>query len=81
MARESESKSSNGPVARFRSFGIEATVWSNDKGKSVTVKKTYKDESGDYQETNTFFPDELARLAMVASRAHEYCNLRFDDCS
>jgi len=70
-----ESKSSNEPVKRFRSYGIEAAVWNNDKGKSVTIQKTYKDSNGEYQSTNTFFPDELPRLRAVAESAFLFCCL------
>ena len=66
------------PIGRFSSYGIEAAIWQGKEDRlSVTVKKTYKEkESNKYIETNTFFPDELPRLALVVQQAYEFCVLK-----
>ena len=75
--RSQQSQQPQRPVVKFRSYGIEASVWKHENGYSVTIRKTYKNEdSGEYKETNTFFPDDLPRLALVANAAFEFVSLK-----
>ena len=64
------------PVKRFRSYGIEASVWEHDKGYSVTLRKSYKTDDGSYKETNTYFMDDLPRLGLVAAEAYRFIALK-----
>lgn len=66
------------PVERFRSYGIEASVWENEGKLSVSIRKRYKDEGGDYHDTTTFFQDDLPRLILVAQKAFEFIALADD---
>lgn len=72
------------PVKEFRSHGVKAAVWRREKetddGRkyfeySVTVSKSYKDANGDWQETDTYFPNELSVLKIVVSEALRYIML------
>jgi len=77
----------NKPVIQFRAFNVTASVFVEGKNKSVAITKSYpvKDKSGnktgEYKETNSFFVDDLPRLALVANKAYEYCQLTETDNS
>jgi hypothetical protein len=66
------------PVAKFRSFNISAAVWKQEKGFSVSINKTYKKDDGTYEDTTTFFQDDLPRLCLVANKAFEFMALNSD---
>ena len=73
------------PVKQFRAKGnIVASIWKNEvvqdgrtqERYSVQIRKQYKKENGEYQETNRFFPDELPRLVLVAQKAYAHITIR-----
>ena len=37
----------------------------------VTLSRSYKDEQGNYQETNSYTNDELLRIARLAERTYD----------
>jgi len=56
----------NGNVLRhIRVGGIEATVWKNTNGGkeylSVTLKRNYKDASGEWKSTHSFRQNDLPK--------------------
>src|SRR5271170_706320 len=62
------------PVAPFKLGGVEVTVWKNptEKGDmyNTTIKNSYKDEkSGEWKETTSFSPADLAVLAQLSGLA------------
>lgn len=79
MSQETEK-----PVKDFRAGNIQASVWENKTERdgrtvirySVRIQKQFRNKQGDYQDTNYFFPGELARLAMLANKAYEYISLQ-----
>jgi len=61
------------PEKTFEVKGIQIALWKNDRGYSISVKKTYKDKaSGAYKEAKTYFPDELATLITLLSETRDY---------
>lgn len=72
------------PVKEFRVGKVKAAVWKNEEDKdgktivkySVRIQKTFRDDNGEYHETNNFFPEELPKLALAASKAYEFVALR-----
>jgi hypothetical protein len=62
------------PVKDYKVYPCEAAVWQDDNGYHVTFKKSYYDKESDtYIETDTFFPDDLPRLALVVEAAYKFC--------
>jgi hypothetical protein len=67
--------SDNKPVAQVRFYPVTAAIWKNPTkdGKtfySVTFDRSYKDEAGKYQHTDSFSGTDLLVLAKVADLAH-----------
>jgi hypothetical protein len=52
------------PVATFKQGGVEVSVWRNstENGEmfNTTVRNAYKDAEGNWKETKTFSPTDLA---------------------
>jgi hypothetical protein len=63
------------PVASFKQGGVEVSVWKNhtDKGDmfNTTIRNSYKDDSGEWKETASFSPTDLAVLAQLSSQAFQ----------
>ena len=65
----------NTPETTLRDGNLKATIWKNvgEKGAFYTVSltRTYKDEGGDYHDSNSFSGSELLRIAHLAKRAYD----------
>ena len=79
MAQQKDSK----PIKDFRAGNIQASVWRNEVDKngqtvvrhSVRIQKQFRNDKGDYQETDYYFRDDLPKLILVAQKAFEYIAL------
>jgi hypothetical protein len=79
MSQQDKSK----PVKDYRSGSIQASIWRNEEDKdgqtvvrhSVRIQKQFRNDDGDYQETNYYFRDDIPRLILVAQKAFEYIAL------
>ena len=79
MSQENSAK----PIKDFRAGNIQASVWKNEVDKngrtvvrhSVRIQKQYRNDDGDYQETNYYFRDDLPKLILVAQKAFEFVSL------
>lgn len=65
------------PVTRFSSGRIQVSIWENEgtKGKyhSVRINKRYQDpKSGEWRDSGSFFPSELAALQDLLRQALDY---------
>ena len=77
----------NRPAAVFRDGAIKASVWRNKSDRtpgghfySVRLTRTYKDATGQFQDSDRFTDTELLRLARLAGRAYDrIVTLRDDD--
>ena len=77
--------SNDKPIKRFRAGSVEAAVWKNEQvdqngqtveRHSVTIRKSYRDkESGQWKQSDSFFPSDLPRLALVVQKAFEFVSL------
>jgi|SRR5580704_14355207 hypothetical protein len=77
-AETSEGETTRGarPVATFKQGGVEVSVWRNptDKGDmyNTTIRNSYKDDkSGEWKETTSFSPADLAVLAQLSGQAFQ----------
>ena len=64
------------PVATFKHGGLEVSVWKNQTKSSdqynTTIRNSYKDDkSGEWKETTSFSPTDLAVLSQLASQAFQ----------
>lgn len=76
------------PTREFRAGTIVASVWETAPlagGRSaakydVRIQKRYRDErSGQWKSTSYFRPEDLPKLALVASKVFEDLTLRVQD--
>lgn len=72
------------PAAKISIFPISAAIWHKEKdGRSfysVTFQRSYRDEKGNWQNSDSFGLGDLLLLAKVADQAHsEIYKLRGTD--
>ena len=62
------------PAAKISLFPVTAAIWQNEKdGRSfysVSFQRSYKDEKGNWQNSESFGVSDLLLLAKVADQAH-----------
>ena len=59
----------NQPAKKIRIGSITATVWENDGRYSVDMSRSYKTDTGEWRNSNSFFHSDLLNLAKCAERA------------
>lgn len=68
----------NKPIDTIRDGSLKATVWENEGEKgpyyNVTFAKTYKDEQGNYRDTQSFTGADTLRVAELARTAYARTN-------
>lgn len=63
----------NQPAAKFRIGNVTATVWKNDGGfYSVNLQRSYKDDAGDWQNTDGLGHGDLLNAAKLLNRAEAF---------
>ena len=64
------------PVIQFRLGLVKAAVWQNRSSNgvrhNVTVCRLYKDDSGNWRDSNSFGRDDLPLLIKVLDEAHTW---------
>ncbi len=73
---DNETGRSARPVATFKQGGVEVSVWRNSTEQgdlfNTTIRNSYKDDkSGEWKETKSFSPTDLAVLAQLSSQAFQ----------
>lgn len=65
----------NAPLETLRDGSLKATIWKNtgDNGAfySVRLSRTWKDEQGQYHDSDSFSGSELLRIARLANLAYD----------
>jgi hypothetical protein len=74
--RKMAKQSKNRPHTIKGNRGVRAKVWRNS-GKNgawfnVTIARTYRDDDGDLQDSDSFSRDDLLTVAYVAQQAFDY---------
>ncbi|MCC7389417.1 MAG: hypothetical protein IT431_11680 [Phycisphaerales bacterium] len=68
-------KNANHPVDTLRDGSLKATIWRNEGEKgphySVSITRTWRDEQGDYHDSDSFAGSELLRIARLANIAYD----------
>jgi hypothetical protein len=73
------------PAAKVTLYPISAAIWRNENAKgevfyNATFERSYKDDAGNWQSSDSFNAGDLLLLAKVADRAHsEIYKLRASD--
>ncbi len=62
------------PEETLRDGNLKATLWRNEGENgpyfNVTIAKTYKDNHGKYQDTNSFSGTDLLRVSEISRQAY-----------
>jgi hypothetical protein len=78
----------NPPVQEFRAGAVRAAIWKNEVQQdgrttvrfSTKIEKRYRDkQSNEWRSTDQYFPEDLPKLALVATKAFEYTTLREEE--
>lgn len=69
-------KATTKPVHEIRLGRIKTAIWENDTQNgvrhNVTCQRIYKDDSGEWQTSDSFGRDDLPLLAKVVDQAHTW---------
>ena len=72
MAKQKSKK----PITIKVGRGIRAKLWrnSNENGEwyNVTISRVYKDDDGDFQDSDSFSRDDMLQVAFVAQKAFDH---------
>lgn len=60
------------PIKKFRVGSVTAAVWRNDNGSSVTIQKSFKDDKGEWKNTETLFHADVLCAIKALERAEEF---------
>lgn len=72
------------PVKKFQAGAVGASIWQRtvkQDGRevqqfSVSIQKRYREKkSGNWQDSDSFFPNDLPRVEMVVRKAFEWITL------
>lgn len=75
------------PIARLRCGAVSVSIWEN-KGKkdgkeynikSVTMQRSYKDEKGEWKNSESFSGSDILVLSRLLVIAHEKFNINAED--
>ena len=78
-------QTSTAPVKEFRAGGIRAAIWKHEVQQderlivrfSTKIEKRYrKKQTDEWQSTDQYFPEDLPKLALVATKAFEFVSLK-----
>jgi len=77
-------KNNNHPERVFRCGRIKAAIWKSQKVidnaivdvHTIRIDRSYKNEGEDWVHTNSFFVEDLPKVALVANEAYKYLRLK-----
>ena len=68
-AQTTATQTNAGPVMKYRIGLVTANIWHNDGFYNVSIQRAWKDENGNWQNTNSIPHDQLLNAAKVLERA------------
>jgi len=82
-------QTSTAPIKVIRAGGISASVWKDEVEKdgatvvrhSVRIQKRFRQDNGEWKNTDYFFPEDLPKLQLVAAKAFEYISMKASEGS
>jgi len=79
----------NRPTRELRVRNLSLAIWENEgtsrdgrpvRRHSITLNKRYQDQqSGEWKDSTSFFPDDLPRLRLLLDKAYEHLLLNDTD--
>lgn len=78
---EGEKMEKNKPVHSIRAGALQVNVWENIaqpkvgnafKSYSVTFKRGYKNDKGEWQDTDSLRANDIPKLQLLLNKAYEY---------
>jgi hypothetical protein len=78
------SQQNNKPVKDFKAGHCQASIWRQETEKngqtvirhSIKLQKQFKNDKGEWQSTDYFFPEDLPKIELVIRKAFEYVSLK-----
>ncbi len=65
----------NKPVDNYNIKGIKAAVWQHESGektfRNLTLKKSYKDDKGEFKETESFNVTDIPQLVVALNEIYK----------
>lgn len=80
-----ENTTKNTPEKKFRAGPVSATIWKNTGQRqdgeiasfnTISLERSYKDKSGNWQNTSSLRVSDLPRASIVLQKAYEYLVLK-----
>jgi|688.fasta_scaffold1280149_1 hypothetical protein len=73
----------NSPIETKRVGPVKATIWENTNDKNqiyhtAIIVRTYRDEEGNWKETNQFFTDHLPLVQLASNQAFAFIHERLE---
>jgi hypothetical protein len=84
MARSDSVEQKNSPEARWQIGSISVSVFQNEARKTngetfpvrkIVMQKTFRDDSGNYRNTNSLDVSEIPKAILALEKAYEHCVL------
>jgi len=77
MPTQTQTANGNKPVHTVRHRSLKATIWRNqsDNGVvyyNVSIVRSYRDDNGDWQDTQSFGYDDLMNVSALMYEAHAF---------
>lgn len=73
---EKPESSGNRPIHELRRHALRAAIWQHQSERgtmfNVTVSRSYRDEAGQWHDSQSFGYDDLMNLAKVLADAHTW---------
>jgi hypothetical protein len=74
--QQRQSADGKGPVHTIRHRNLKATIWRNETDKgvmyNVTLVRSWRDESGEWADSNSFGYDDLMNVSALLYEAHAH---------
>lgn len=72
--------SENKPEKKYRSGGVVATIWKNEKEKdgkkmefyTINIERSYKDKNDEWATTNSYKSNDLHKVISVCQKSFDY---------